>query len=370
MRALTLVAACLTLTWSPEVRGGPTSETPAPTKPALDLDDPASCGACHAAILAEYQTSLHAASHHGSDPIYAAVRRLRLRKEGPTLASACASCHTPRDVGEVDSARARTGVSCAACHHVERVERGERGHRALVRPTGPRLAGPHDLEPGRSPAHETGKAPGFMTDGTTLCLACHRDLESATGVSICSTGIEHAPAEGSCVDCHMPMVSAAAGEDGRRRRRSHAFVGPRARTGRPVLTPVRLDLRREGDALVVTLTNQSGHAWPTGFPGRVGRLTVTSPTNPPFTQSFGKRYVDAAGQPTLAPYARALAEDTRLRAGERRRLTLPWTADPVEARLELLPVAPSLAESLGLEGPEVAPRPLAAAALGATRTGR
>ena len=67
---------------------------------------------------------------------------------------------------------------------------------------------------------------------------------------------------------------------------------------------------------------------------------------------FGKRYVDAAGKPTLAPWAVRLARDSRLTPDETRTLGFAPPQAVVRVRVELVMrlLPPPLAKQLGLEG--------------------
>lgn len=339
----------------------------------IDIEDPSTCKQCHGVVVEEWEQSMHARAHHERDPIYAGVRAIRLRKEGPELAKACAGCHTPRQVDE-DGPVAKRGVTCATCHHLSAVEEGKHGVAALLRPDNALLVGPHDIPHGRSPAHVTGGSPSFMKDGETLCLACHAEMRSATGVPICTTGPEaHALGEGradTCVSCHMPKVKGIAGNVGTSTEHaSHAFLGPhRAWYGGPT--------ESLGRALEVTATlkpgelkadveNLTGHGFPSGFPSRVAGVAAVGldaggnevwKSEPAL---FRKRYLDAEGKPTLAPYAKELAEDSRLKAGETRQLSWAPPATVVTARVVLVMrlLAPPLAKKLGLtEALEAEPR--------------
>jgi hypothetical protein len=330
---------------------------------ALDFDDPATCEGCHEAVVTEWRESMHARAHHDRDPIYGGVRAIRLAKEGPGIAKACATCHTPRYQDRPDDPRAAVGVGCAACHN------------ALVHAPAMALLGPHDLPAGASEAHATGAAPARMKDGTRLCLDCHEELIGKSGVPICTTGPEHAAggARGTCVSCHMPRVSGPAGAAAERGdHASHTFPGPHRAwlQDDPAPLAAALDLAAtfEGSQLVVTVANKTGHAVPTGFPGRLMALTCAGVdaagaevwTCPP--ARLAKVYHDAAGQPTLAPYGVKLASDTRLTPGETR--TLRFDVPAAVARVTVTAVArlipPPMADKLGLTGElEAEPRAFA-----------
>lgn len=120
--------------------------------------------------------------------------------------------------------------------------------------------------------------------------------------------------------------------------------------------------------LVLSLSNQSGHRWPTGFPGRlaqvvlVGHDAVGAAVWAPPPTPLGRGFADAEGQPTLAAFAVRQTHDTRLNAGETRSLRWPLPAEvqTVEATVKLWLVAPPAAHRLGLtDTPEAKPRVVA-----------
>ena len=367
-----------------------TTESAAPsgaTQPVpealLDIDDPAACSECHKALVDEWKQSMHARAHHELDPIYAGIRRIRMKREGDAIARMCSLCHTPRGADDHEAAAAKVGVGCAACHNVEAVHRAEdrKGRAALDYAGGQLLLGPHDLEPDSAEAHGAGAAPAHMRDGSILCLACHDALNSANGTPICTTGPERAMlSDGkSCVSCHMPRVGGPSGDaSDRDNHPSHAFPGPRrawyqADVG-SAARAVRISGKLALGKLAVTLANESGHGFPTGFPGRIAILQVVgfdasgaklwqSWSSDPMTESpdsvFNKVYNDAEGNPTLPPYAETLTRDNRLRPGETRTLTFtpPAEVSRVKVRLLLQLLPAPLAVKIGLaDAPEAEPR--------------
>lgn len=358
-------------------------EPPPPVEAALevDLDDPSTCASCHAAVVAEWQTSMHAHAHHTQDPIYAALRGLRMERQGAAIANECGSCHHPRAATEPDAPLAAHGVSCRSCHGVDEVRAGA-GHAALTWAEGRLLRGPHDLPPDASPAHATGPAAAHLTDGRTLCNTCHREAHNPAGIPTCNTGNELAQSDptATCTGCHMPAVDGASGAvGGRSSHRSHGFLGPHAAwRGDDALlrSAVTLSAVLEGRTLVVTLRNRSGHAFPSGFPGRLAVLQAVAKAadgsevwrawreSPSETPSLMLRqvFLDAAGQPTMAPFATALGPDSRLTPDETRtlRIELPpeaRTAASVDVSLRFFLIAPTAAQALGLANtPEATPR--------------
>lgn len=346
----------------------PPPADPAPAKASLDLDDPRACAPCHEAVVSEWETSMHAQAHAERDPIYGAMRTLRMKVQGDAVGAQCPVCHDPRAPDDPDSPAGRAGVSCAACHAVAGLHR-DRGPGAKALERGDVLRSARDLPDGASPAHPTGPAAPWLADGTSLCLACHDATTNGSGVAACTTGPEHAEGQGaSCTSCHMPDADGPNGVVSTRpTHRSHRFPGAHAPLhGDETFLATALDLALDdrSDPMVVTVTNRTGHAFPTGFPGRVAQLVVkgnaadvtwTSPPDLPGTR-WGKVYVDADGKPVAAPFSVALKEDTRLRPGETRTIAIPRPTgvDGFRAEVHLRLLPPPLATTLGLDGTPVA----------------
>jgi hypothetical protein len=375
-----LLAVPLTL-WAPAcAKKESDSESvaqPAPT--GIDIDDPRACAPCHQAIVAEWNESMHARAHHDRDPIYAGIRALRLGKEGAQIAPACAGCHNPR-TDELEGTVAKRGVSCATCHNVAAIHAGKSGRAALQWAEGSVLTGPHDASPEGTTAHGTGPAAPHLTDGKSMCLVCHAEVKSKAGLPICTTGPERAAApedDQTCVSCHMPTVDGPSGAfTARKTHRSHIFAGPhrawyQADPG-PLKRAVTLTGTWDKSGLTLRLGNATGHGFPSGFPGRQSILKTTghdaagAPIWSPPPVVLGKRYEDAAGQPTLAPWAEKLAKDTRLKPAEKRDIVLtpPDGVVRVETSLSMRLLPAKLAQKLKLnDKPEGEPRVIHALSL-------
>jgi hypothetical protein len=348
----------------------------------LDADDPATCAPCHAAVVSEWKESLHSRSHHASDPLYGTMRALRLEKQGAHIPGQCANCHNPRDTADHESRAAKGGVTCATCHQLDAVTlaEGKKGVANFTLAAARTFRGPHEVPNGTAPLHATGAALAALSDGKTLCLACHMDEKNAAGVATCTTGVEHA--EGSehksCAECHMPLEQSPAGAVSVQRptHRSHRFPGPHQaqRKGEEGLLAqaVALSGRFEGGKLLVKLVNKSGHAFPTGFPARTvvldvraldasGKEVFKNITADPMKEHpegvLNKGYVDAEGKPALAAFAARLVRDTRLKPNEAREISLSVPASAVKAELALrFFLAPAqMMKTINYQGPEGKP---------------
>lgn len=357
---------------------------PPPEVQHVDIDDPSACGACHQSIVEEWRSSMHARAHHSADPVYGAMRDFRMGREGEETAGRCAQCHGPRDPANVDSEVARGGVTCATCHNLAGVDLADgtkRGARALERAADDTLRGPHAIDSAAPAAHGTGAAAPWLTDGRTICLACHGAMQNPAGVATCTTGTEAADAEEPCTSCHMPEVDGASGVASERsQHRTHAFLGPHGLYGDGgtdfMATALAVEASFDGSRLAVTLENRTGHALPTGFPGRMMLVRVSgfdgdgeavwhnfgdAPMREDPAAVLTKVYVDAEGAPTMPPYATRLARDSRLTPRETRGLS--WEPPAAVVRVEvtvlyrLLP--PPAAQRLGIaDRPEATARPI------------
>lgn len=317
---------------------------------ALDVDRPETCAPCHGAVVEAWKGSMHARAHHSEDPLYAAMRQLRIDKQGEHIRQKCANCHHPRATDDLEGSVAQAGVSCGTCHAVDAVGDGAGGE-ALQYHADAQVRGPHGLSGAGAAVHGEAPPADFLKDGRTLCLACHAVAKNPQGVPTCTTGAEAAQ-DASCTSCHMPEVSGPSGAASQRAsHRSHAFVGPGHAwySGDTTFleSAVSMAASFDADALVVRLQNTTGHAFPSGFPGRLGllnargldasgaevwRLWSDDPAAAPDAM-LTKVYVDAEGAPVMPPFAAALKSDTRLTPDEAR--TLRWQVPEAVASAEV-----------------------------------
>lgn len=346
-----------------------------PRRQTVDPDNPDACAQCHAQIVAEWKESIHARAHHERDPIYGGVRSLVKERLGAETAKRCATCHNPRDPENPASPAGALGVSCATCHMLDDVHEGRSGADALVFASVVRMRAGHDMAVGSSPAHATGKAPEFIKDRKTVCLACHDAASNPGGVSTCATGAEfdqRAATDKGCIDCHMPRIAGPGGDVGSRSEHArHVFLGPhRAWTHDDVAfvaDHIGLEASFAENELVVSLHNQTGHAFPTGFPGRVAMLELEAknasgelvwrnidadPMADDPDAVFNKIYVDEAGAPTMPVFGVSVKRDNRLKPAETRTLSfeVPEAASEVEVSLIMRLVPPAVHGALGIAG--------------------
>jgi hypothetical protein len=355
--------------------GAAYSSSPGDGGAAIDIEQPRNCAACHATIVEEWEQSMHSRAHHEHDPIYGSMRAVRMEKQGAHIAGNCAQCHNPRSPEDTSTQAAMVGVSCAACHNIESVHResGQMGAAALRYRDDDRLATGRDLASGVSAAHPTGKGIAELRDGETLCMACHNATTTPAGVAACTTGPEYAERRDTsetCVSCHMPELDGPAGAMGRQdSHRTHTFAGPHRAwyQNDPTILEqaVSLNLQMQGDELEITLKNNSAHAFPSGFPGRLVllRLIGRDADNTVVWRNFkadpmvedpqallNKVYVNADGKAVPAPFSTALKRDNRLRSDEIRTLSysLPPEVVEVEAELDYRLLPEKLADFISL----------------------
>jgi hypothetical protein len=240
--------------------------------------DNASCASCHVAQGEDFARSAHDQS--AQSPVFNSLLPHVDAAWGSLARARCESCHAPVHLPPSEQHDAHGGIQCVSCHAA--IGNRGTGDGRLVLDLNAPLDGP--FGDGQSPAHAS-QSRGFVSDAQ-LCLTCHEVTGPQLFVE--SSAAEYAQAvervnAPQCIDCHMPSLepgSIALGSDRVRPRRSHTFVGPTppervdadslAAHGESLRSlfghdRVLLELEREGDALVVSLTNaRLGHDLPTG----------------------------------------------------------------------------------------------------------
>lgn len=261
--------------------------------------DPATCGACHAAVYAEWQETTHAAA--AGDLQYLA----ELSK--PTSPRwLCLNCHVPTvpqrpHAIDLDTRlaapdqilaleerpnpafvpeRAGEAIGCATCH----VRRDPDGVGTVLGPGEEGSVSPHRVRRDRAALD-------------AVCIDCHSPGEvTITPQFWCwfHTADELAQSKESrgCVDCHMPSVERPlTATSPPRRTRHHHWVGggvPKSYEGYDTLLARGWEPGFEaelqlGEVARVSIRNRAGHALPTGDPERHLRVEL--------------RALDAAGAP-------------------------------------------------------------------------
>jgi RNase P subunit RPR2 len=303
------------------------------------INPSASCGECHEAIYSMWRRSLHSMSL--SDPIFVASYAKAYQETGGEARRICLRCHAPvADLTgdlELRDAISREGITCDYCHSIASVDLGKSDQPFEISLDGSKR-GPFAVA--ESPAH--GVIKSRLHESAELCAGCH-EYTNPNGVAVFSTYSEwqaspQAAAGKVCQDCHMPLT---AGETVRVEVRAvdreninlHNISGMhsseqvrKAAVARIIsVTRPRSDL---AEVEVEVANVGSGHSIPTGLPTRKLVLEVRLYSGDREVRRFQKTYqkvlIGENGQrlkedhQTLL-YSRAVLEDNRLRAGERRR---------------------------------------------------
>jgi hypothetical protein len=291
------------------------------------------CGRCHTNIHAGWSKSLHAAASTNS--IYAtAYRKAYVATEGGA-APFCQSCHAP--LAEHD------GVTCDACHTVEKVDLTD-----TMRPYTRDAAGEKraSLKNAVSPVHKAAYVEWFNT--SQMCAGCHR-LVNVDGAVLSSTYDEwkesvYAENNVHCQNCHMTETAGAPVDPEKASTKrtvhndhslGHSAAGMKgavkvASVGSAVSTSGRL-------AVDLEVTNvKVGHNVPTGSPLRklLIRVTVNSGAGSMSQEvRLGKTVANAAGRPLndaadIYLEGKGLQENTALKPAETRKLRVMFPTAP------------------------------------------
>ena len=206
------------------------------------------CAECHAEIVDEWASSMHALAWK-SEPYQQEL-------VGRRKAESCHGCHVPQplqqgQLGERPLPRPNDrhlGISCDSCH---------------LGPEGRQL-GPSGAA---TDAHPTARSDSMVGAGTNrLCTACHRTTVGPVIGIAKDYELSERPARGeTCVECHYAALKTVAFEGGERVVRSHALQTPRD----PAFLALafELALRVEAGRTWVDVHNRAGHRVP-GFVGR------------------------------------------------------------------------------------------------------
>ena len=212
------------------------------------LADVDPCGACHADVTAQWQSSIHSFASF-ANPIYRTNIELIRANLGNEASQHCGGCHDmPLEIDGAmkatvvaDDVRAHTGVSCRVCHGATAPTKD--GNASFVL-RGAQLPTPDVDDPASVAEHK--RAVDVKPLGDELCATCHRGfLSPDLGLTVTLSGIDEPGAwRGSawngngagrvdkvdkqgCISCHMPEVDASAEEyaGADRKVRAHTFAG-------------------------------------------------------------------------------------------------------------------------------------------------
>ncbi len=389
------------------------------------LRDPASCMGCHPDHTTAWMGSMHA--HASDDPVFVAMNRHGQRATGGALGSLCVRCHAPMAVAtgattdglDLDALpRELRGVTCVACHQVERVGELHNGDLAWA-DDGVMRGGLADPLP--TPAHGSARSHLVETsrlESSATCGACH-DVVLPGGLAIERTFAEwneslfaRPEVALSCAGCHMMGSDGPAARGGPVRRvHDHALPGvdlaliawpeevaQRAGIARDLAGTVTSRLCVQPGAggldVAVTLDNtQAGHAFPSGTTharrvwvelvaetvgvetwvrGRFAPGEVVHRGDDPEVWVLGSRFLDAAGREVqmpwqatqldsdlLAPSVTADRNDPRFYHAKTRHWVVPGAPDHVRVAVRMQPIGLDILDELIAAG-ELAPEVRAA----------
>ncbi len=224
---------------------------------------PEACGACHPAQLADWRTSLHAASMGPG----VAGQLVEMIESDPASALSCHACHAPlaeqvshvRSEGDIrpnlafDAALRARGLPCAGCHVRAHERFGPPRRDGSLASPAPRETLPHN---------GVTRTAAFL--GSEFCRGCHQftpDGFALNGKLLENTYNEWRASRFArqgiqCQDCHMPD-------------RRHLWRGihdaDMVRSGLTITAGAE-PASRAGEARIVTLRVENtgvGHAFPT-----------------------------------------------------------------------------------------------------------
>jgi len=298
--------------------------------------DSSNCKSCHLPIVNEWKKSYHSKSHYEKNEYLRASMDYVHRKTRKSLNAVkvqCAVCHNPRiavtetgvdyeidAVMELDKGSAvnkavaddalSEGINCLVCHNVDAINEhlpaSKRGiHRLKWNPVGT-MSGP--FADANSPYHKTQKR-SFFDDPKKLCMVCHANDRSVTGLVFANTQKEYSQTQKQCADCHMSpkkpgVASTLAIDNGKPKKRmvrEHVFAGAH-------VTPMwegalNIKGKKEGNKLLISLQNPNPHNIPTGFGAREIIVEVTFMSGSSVLEkkvySLSQHYTDKRGKITI-----------------------------------------------------------------------
>ncbi len=318
------------------------------------------CAQCHEPIVREWKSSAHAMAHASANELFMAMAEDIAKTKGTDVASAsatCNNCHAPFPDADLKS----EGVGCTTCHRIDVIEHQNRAKPPIGANTirwmkENVMAGPGGN--GESPYHGIAHRPFMEAKNDALCMSCHNAMSNKQGVKVCNTGEEYREAQSgkSCIECHMGeakpgYVSILSTE--MKPVRSHAFMG--ARNSSILKDSVDMKLERRGGELALTLTNRSGHNFPTGTGVRGAGVVVDFYRGKTKIGSADERlevaFSSEDGAIVIPPLAHQEVKDTRLKPREVRSVSLdiPRGATHAVARVHYRLAKEELVRKYGLK---------------------
>ena len=325
---------------------------------AVPLARSEECASCHPVIYKEWRESFHAKSSALADPAHGAVHQSFLKameKKGKKGNYHCANCHAPMadnikalmtGAAELDSSNwtHSEGTGCTFCHRIEAVVEKEMFNQYRLNTDGTRQTGRPAKE---GLPHKTGQSDLFVEG--KVCMGCHSHKLNGKKVPVCLMKDEE---RGNCLECHMPVVEGRATVGTKRTsHRSHIMPGGHYPEMLKKAATLDAEVITEGKErrLEVTVTNIISHTFPSTNPIRIAFIKAVAKDKDGNTvwenfkespledkQGFFFKAFKAGekkGVPTWA--ADGIAFDTRLKAGETRKLFYPLE-DPTITQVDVM----------------------------------
>jgi hypothetical protein len=189
------------------------------------LQDPETCGECHATHYAQWAGSMHA--YAADDPLFIAMNARGQRETGGALGQFCVQCHAPLAVklgatkdglnlASLD--KKLKGITCYWCHSIDEID-GAHNNPAKLADDGVMRGEYHDPFPtGAHNATYSNLHDADQPDSAKTCGSCH-DIENTNAVPLARTYLEWQGTifahpdpnlQLTCASCHMPGRDAPA----------------------------------------------------------------------------------------------------------------------------------------------------------------
>ena len=275
------------------------------------------CKTCHSMMVNDWSHSWHSKSHYNKDEYLRKSIDFVAKKSRQSVNAVkieCAKCHNPRisvtkvsddynavaalglDAGtKVDKAledkKISEGINCLVCHNIDKIHdkapASVRGIDRIEWTQNGMMSGP--FKDAKSPYHKTQYRSFFDKDPTRLCFVCHANDHSVTSKKLVFTNMQKEyKGDEKCIECHMSKKIKGydttyryKGKEAKARKvRHHLFVG--AHDEKMWKHALGLELAKEKNHLIITITNPLPHNIPTGFGGRELLVEI--------------QYIDASGK--------------------------------------------------------------------------
>ena len=338
------------------------------------------CKACHPAIYAEYQHSMHAHASIFNDPIHKAIWDKHPNKKQGNYT--CAQCHTPSDHSlkngkgfpEETRAQKEEPISCQGCHRIESITKHaksntnvihskpkyfysadseRKGQKVLFKKTS-RFFGLIKSTTG-SPYHDIDYSnEGYYTGA--MCLGCHDHKQNAKGFAICDFGYKQGKSKATCIGCHMPRKPGSFVSLKHTATHASHTMSIHDLSSEDLGQYLKLSFAPKENGFVITLHNEATHTL-FAQPLRLAMLNITIHRGDEVIALPPRNYVriiGTQGKPSMPWLADTVIRDTSIKALETRVETFAarlHTGDRVEAELGYYLVNPKAAGKLGISDP-------------------